>query len=214
MRQLAAGVVVVGLVLVLSVVASAWAIGRGACRPGQSMEFAALRERLGATMGEPMSCMQPDGPAGDVVQLTTSGFAYRHAPDGPPTFTTGREFWALTAHGIEYWAGTPHMGFQAPSMAARPAELGAPPLPLDGTYASVEVAVVMQPPDPADGAVVVRRGGSLYRILLATSDPSMMLPAGRPVFIRSPGPFAAEGAELLAFGEGGSRSTITWSQEL
>ena len=67
--------------------------------------FAALKARLGDTMGTPLSCERA-GPLGDSLQQTTTGYARYDKVTNTPTFTRGSEHWALTVRGLVHWSGT------------------------------------------------------------------------------------------------------------
>jgi hypothetical protein len=80
------------------------------CAAGQTpmfhAGFAALSDRLGATMGAPTTCEYPDpGGTGDVEQNTTTGLAFWRKSTNTPTFTNGFDHWALTPAGITRWTG-------------------------------------------------------------------------------------------------------------
>src|SRR5688572_13521271 len=108
-----AAVGIVAGVIVLSLLSSSWVPGvSSACRPDQAATFARLKAQLGDTMGEPLTCVQRDVADGDMVQPTTKGFAYVHQASGPPSFTNGREFWALMPDGVEHWTGSLHGGIE------------------------------------------------------------------------------------------------------
>jgi hypothetical protein len=68
-------------------------------------ELARLKERLGATMGDPAECAHSDAASGDIVQATTTGLAYVRAATSTPTFTNGGRRWALTPAGLVTWEG-------------------------------------------------------------------------------------------------------------
>jgi hypothetical protein len=78
------------------------------CPPGQAptfvFGFAGLKERLGARMGDPLSCERP-GPEGDALQQTTTGMARYRKTTNTPSFTSGDEHWALTDRGLVHWLG-------------------------------------------------------------------------------------------------------------
>lgn len=203
MKQLVIALAVAGS-LSLPAIAAAAALGRAACplapTPQFTADFVALKGHLGAAMGEPMDCMRAEG-SPDAVQPTTAGFAYRRG-DGPPTFTTGREFWALTPSGLEHWIGTPHSGFNPPAAPATATEPVT--LPPTGTYATVEAVTVLEVDGRADGELVVRRGASSYRLQRGVGCAEASIAIGWTAFIRSPGEFAGEGSELLVSGGGGA----------
>src|SRR3712207_6657608 len=101
---------VLALSLWVSVVASSMS-GQAApfCQAGQQpafqFGFAALREHLGAAMGEPIECEHTDPETGDAVQRTTTGLAYYRARTKAPSFTDGWAHWALTPRGLVAWLG-------------------------------------------------------------------------------------------------------------
>jgi hypothetical protein len=87
------------------------ASGQGApfCQPGQAptfqLGFAALKEHLGAAMGEPIECEHASPENGDVVQRTTTGLAYYRTRTNAASFTDGWAHWALTPRGLVAWEG-------------------------------------------------------------------------------------------------------------
>jgi hypothetical protein len=80
------------------------------CRPDESPSFqdgfAALKEKLGAIMGEPVECAHPFGAHGDVVQKTTTGSAFWRKDTNTPAFMDGRRNWGLTPRGLVSWGGS------------------------------------------------------------------------------------------------------------
>jgi hypothetical protein len=80
------------------------------CAPGETptyvFGFAALHDKLGATMGSPSSCeyADPNG-TGDTEQNTTVGLAFWRKSTNTPTFTDGSTHWALTPGGDVSWVG-------------------------------------------------------------------------------------------------------------
>jgi hypothetical protein len=88
--------------------------------------FAALSTRLGANMGQPVSCeyADPNG-SGDTLQDTTGGLAFWRKATNTPTFTDGSTHWALTTYGLIGWRGD---SIDPPQMALRPAGAWLPPL--------------------------------------------------------------------------------------
>ena len=82
---------------------------QGTCAPGEEPRytygFAALRQFLGARMGEPMSCERTSVDTGDSLQQTTNGLARYLKAQNVPTFSSGVEHWALTDRGVVYWVG-------------------------------------------------------------------------------------------------------------
>ncbi len=79
------------------------------CQPGQTPQlaspFAALKQRLGDTMGTPLECEHVNAENGDTVQETTTGLAVYRKRTGTPTFTNGWAHWALTERGLVTWEG-------------------------------------------------------------------------------------------------------------
>ena len=79
------------------------------CRPGEAPQFtfgfAALKEQIGAAMGDPIECAHPNDANGDVLQHTTAGLSFWRKATNTPTFTNGWEHWGLTPSGMAYWTG-------------------------------------------------------------------------------------------------------------
>ena len=79
------------------------------CRPGQPPEFvlgfAALKQRLGAIMGDPLECEHAGDLPGTSVQQTSTGLAVYDARSGLLKFTNGAQNWAATQRGIVTWTG-------------------------------------------------------------------------------------------------------------
>ena len=67
--------------------------------------FAALKQTLGAIMGEPAECERQDAGSGDTLQATTTGLAVYRLGTNTPTFTDGSTHWALTDAGLVSWSG-------------------------------------------------------------------------------------------------------------
>ena len=195
-----------------------WAFERSPCQPEQVPQllpgFAALKAQLGSTMGEPAECEHINSGTGDTVQRTTTGFAFQRRGSGPPTFTNGREFWALTAGGIEHWKGNGHTSFDPPGAATTPSpEPDAELAPLAGTYWSAEAVTIVDAPDRAGNAVIVSRQGSLYRVETSGGRPGASGTVGKTVFVLSAGPFGGPGARLIPT-LGGSECLVASSRPL
>jgi hypothetical protein len=79
------------------------------CAPGQAPAFvygiAALRDRLGQTMGAPLECEHVDAQSGDAVQRTTTGLAYYRPSINTAIFTDGETHWALSEGTVLLWRG-------------------------------------------------------------------------------------------------------------
>jgi hypothetical protein len=79
------------------------------CGPGQRPDFvlgfAALKQQLGPTMGEPVECEHADAVSGDSLQRTTTGLAVYDKRANLAMFTDGWRRWALTQHGLVGWEG-------------------------------------------------------------------------------------------------------------
>ena len=79
------------------------------CQPGQPPQFvfgfAALRQLVGATMGDPIECEHANPTNGDPLQKTTTGLAVYRTSTNAPTFTDGFTHWALTPDGVVTWLG-------------------------------------------------------------------------------------------------------------
>lgn len=81
------------------------------CPPGQQPRFvfgfAVLKQALGPTMGDPVTCEYPDpNGTGDVLQQTTTGLAFWRKRTNTPTFTDGYRHWALVSTGLVFWEGS------------------------------------------------------------------------------------------------------------
>jgi hypothetical protein len=131
-RQIIGLVGIVGSILVVSG-AGTWAQVQSYCSPSQTPQarfgfgFAALRDRLGAAMGEPVECEHTNPETGDVLQATTTGVAYQRKGTNTPAFTDGHASWALTWQGLVSTSGVA----QDPS-PAQPSTGLAPSQELDG----------------------------------------------------------------------------------
>jgi hypothetical protein len=83
---------------------------RAYCPPGQApsfvLGFGQLKQRLGATMGDPLECEHVNAANGDTLQQTTTGLAVYRPSSGELQFTDGWRHWALGSSGIVAWAGT------------------------------------------------------------------------------------------------------------
>ncbi|MCC7370889.1 MAG: hypothetical protein IT306_20920 [Chloroflexi bacterium] len=77
------------------------------CAPGQPARFvfaiAALKERLGAPMGDPAECEHVDAASGDTVQRTSTGLAYYRPSLTLAIFTNGNTHWALVNGQLMLW---------------------------------------------------------------------------------------------------------------
>ena len=77
------------------------------CAAGQPAEFlfgiAELRERLGATMGQPLECEHLNAENSDTIQHTTTGLAYYRPEINTPMFTDGQTHWALSNNQVLMW---------------------------------------------------------------------------------------------------------------
>lgn len=100
------------------------------CAPGQTPQFqagfAALKARLGPTMGEPIECEHANSDNGDTLQETTTGLAFYRRATNTPTFTDGFRHWALTSAGLVYWEGS---SIDPPVAAAPPSPPSPPAAP-------------------------------------------------------------------------------------
>lgn len=85
-------------------------LGNNHCGVGQtpafSLGFGGLKAHLGDLVGDPATCefADPNG-SGDVLQQTTRGLAFWRKSSNTPTFTNGKDHWALTAAGWVTWTG-------------------------------------------------------------------------------------------------------------
>jgi hypothetical protein len=72
--------------------------------PRFTFGFAALEERVGPTMGTPVSCeyADPNG-SGDTLQDTTTGLAFWRKATNTATFTNGWDHWAISDMGQVHW---------------------------------------------------------------------------------------------------------------
>lgn len=79
------------------------------CGPGQRPSFdpglAALKLRLGDSMGVALECEHLNNANGDTLQQTTTGLAYVRWATGLPTFTDGWHHWALSGDDLIAWEG-------------------------------------------------------------------------------------------------------------
>lgn len=79
------------------------------CGPAQQPSFhpqlAALKQRLGDTMGVVLECEHLNNANGDTLQQTTTGLAYFRWATGLPTFTDGWRHWALAGDDLIVWEG-------------------------------------------------------------------------------------------------------------
>lgn len=96
--------------LLLCLVSAAPAAAQPAphCPAGQPptfvLGFAALKERLGDRMGEPIECEHVNPENRDALQLTSTGLAYYRRAINTAIFTDGIRHWALTARGVVTWS--------------------------------------------------------------------------------------------------------------
>jgi hypothetical protein len=67
--------------------------------------LAALKKRLGASMGQALECERAADNQGNSQQKTTTGLAYYRKHLNLACFTTGWDHWALTADGLVHWTG-------------------------------------------------------------------------------------------------------------
>lgn len=82
------------------------------CPAGEQPQFIdqldALKQQLGATMGNPLECKHVDANTGDIQQQTTTGLAFYQNATGRPMFTDGSsQYWAITDAGLVNWTGGP-----------------------------------------------------------------------------------------------------------
>lgn len=210
---------IVGAVLVVPWVGASTLVS-SACQADQPPRFlfgfAALRDRLGATMGEPVECEHMDSETGDSLQRTTTGIAYQRKGSNMPTFTNGQESWALTSSGVAYWMGEPSWTVGvAPSgpevMSSDELDAQLPPSP--ATYPSLDAVTIVQKLDSTGDRLIVRRGGSLYQIEKNEGCLDTSLDVGKLVLILSHGPSAQAGSELILPG-GNGRCSVRSSREL
>jgi hypothetical protein len=77
------------------------------CPPGMDAQFvlgiAALKARLGPTMGLPLECEHLNPENGDTIQHTTTGLAYYRPSINTPMFTDGQTHWALSNNQLLMW---------------------------------------------------------------------------------------------------------------
>ena len=106
------------------------------CHPRGSLEFASslapLKVELGDFMGVPQECAHTDDKTGDEIQRTSTGLAYYRKASGMPTFTDGKEHWALKDQLIKWTSGTPDppapkKAVAAPSVSVVGKPIVAPP---------------------------------------------------------------------------------------
>jgi hypothetical protein len=110
--------------------------------PSYSAGFMELHSVLGDAMGAPDSCeyADPNG-TGDVLQRTTRGLAFWRSETNTPSFTTGRDHWALTENGPVYWSG-----FNAEPPANAQVVDQAPPAPVVGVSSPTLIPSVQPVP--------------------------------------------------------------------
>jgi len=80
----------------------------GACnasRPSFVGGLAALRTRLGPSMGEPLECERAVDDQGDTQQNTTTGLAYYRRQVNVASFTTGWDHWGVRDGRLVHWTG-------------------------------------------------------------------------------------------------------------
>jgi hypothetical protein len=104
MQRLIGVVAIVGAILVAAGVGT-WVQVQAYCQPERAQYrfgfgFAALKDRLGATMGEPIECIRTHPETGDALQRTTTGLAYQRKGADAPMFTNGHQFWVLSEAGV------------------------------------------------------------------------------------------------------------------
>ena len=73
--------------------------------PSFVLGFAALKQRLGDTMGEPLECEHVHTPSGDTHQQTTTGLAYYRPDTNRAIFTDGWLHWTLNDGVLVSWSG-------------------------------------------------------------------------------------------------------------
>lgn len=77
------------------------------CPTGMGAQFvlgiAALKGRLGPTMGQPLECEHLNAENGDTIQRTTTGLAYYRPSINTPIFTDGQTHWALSNNQLLMW---------------------------------------------------------------------------------------------------------------
>ena len=122
-------------------------IGEATCAtnamPSFSFGFAALKQQLGARMGDPLTCESTSVATGDSLQQTTRGLARYVKSTNTPTFTSGVEHWALTRDGVVYWMGRspepPADAVTAPGPSAPSAPVVSTPVPSDSAAPRITV---------------------------------------------------------------------------
>jgi hypothetical protein len=137
--------------------------------PSFQYGFAALKARLGAQMGTPLSCERP-GPSGDALQQTTTGLARYNKITNVPSFTRGFEHWALTQRGLVHWTGRELDPPDDAEVLDGPGRPGAPPAPLSAETTAVRLRLVFVPDE-------VRTYTSTTRLTVESS----LLPPGNGV---------------------------------
>jgi hypothetical protein len=86
-------------------------VGAEPAKPGAAdcaafrAEFAALKNTLSETIGQPLECPHVDAATGDTLQRTSTGLAIFRRQSQTPTFTDGYHRWALSAGGVVTWQG-------------------------------------------------------------------------------------------------------------
>ncbi len=151
------------------------------CPPGQSAEFlfgfAALRDRLGSTMGLPLECEYVNPENSDTIQHTTTGLAYYRPEINTPMFTDGQRHWALSNNQLLMWRS---QSVEPPRPTAGESAYLATARPLAQQLDSLQARLIMVERQASAGqldAVDVGEIGSLYDDLSTARDTMRQAPA-------------------------------------
>lgn len=109
------------------------------CAPGQPARFlfgiAALHERLGGPMGDPLECEHINAANGDTIQRTSTGLAYYRPSIGLSIFTNGETHWTLANGRLLLWRNG---SVTPPEPTAAEAEYLNRTAPIRGRFASLQ----------------------------------------------------------------------------
>jgi len=180
--------------------------------PAFSFGFAALRQQVGAAMGDPIECERTDPSTGSALQRTTAGLALYRRDTNTPMFTNGQEHWALTAAGLVHWSGWHGDAVPTLHAATNEAEGTQQRAVPDGPYMHVDAVTLTDILDEDGRRFIVRRDDVAY--VLEVEVPCV---AGRPlgdtIFIISGDTFGGSGSRVL-LGLDGQECPVTEGHSL